>query len=205
MDSRLAGLAFAAFLLILGWDTASAAAHAHSGIRRGAEIPPAYESAARRAGISPTLLWAIALQESGVLRGAREVPWPWTLNLAGTAARFTTRERACSALHRALEKISPRLIDVGLAQVNWGYHGSGFRSPCQLLDPYRNLEVACQFLVQLHRPDESWLQTAARYHRPAGGDEASRYASRLNRRLTSLESIPEHRTPRSLTAMTGVR
>lgn len=151
-----------------------------------AVVPSAYQVAAATAGIPPQLLWALSLQESGWLRQSRVVPWPWTLNIAGVPARFATRAGACRALHQALKKVSPRRIDIGLTQVNWGYHPERFRNPCELLDPYRNLAAASRLLVELHRDGESWVSTAARYHRPARGDEASRYGTSLQLRLAHL-------------------
>ncbi|MDQ4351157.1 lytic transglycosylase domain-containing protein, partial [Pseudomonas aeruginosa] len=41
--------------------------------------PPAYQLAAQRAGIPSTVLYAVALQESGIRRNGRIVPWPWSL------------------------------------------------------------------------------------------------------------------------------
>src|SRR3546814_5438961 len=45
--------------------------------------PPAYQLAAQRAGIPSAVLYAVALQESGIRRNGRIVPWPWSLNVAG--------------------------------------------------------------------------------------------------------------------------
>lgn len=38
--------------------------------------PPAYQLAARQAGIPSVVLYAVALQESGMRRNGRVVPWP---------------------------------------------------------------------------------------------------------------------------------
>ena len=149
-------------------------------------VPSAYRAAAESVGIPSRLLWAVALQESGWRRNSRLVPWPWTLNIAGLPARFATRAEACRALHQALKQTSSKRIDVGLAQVNWGYHHEFVRSPCELLDPYRNLAVASRLLFELHQEGESWVTTAAHYHHPAGGAEAARYADSLQQRLESV-------------------
>jgi hypothetical protein len=65
--------------------------------------PTAYQVAARQAGVPPTVLYAVALQESSIrLRGER-VPWPWTLNIAGASRYYSTRAEACntpSGAHR---------------------------------------------------------------------------------------------------------
>lgn len=184
MDARVV-LAIGA--CVLGAQAALASAHPTPPSAVGTPpVPSAYQAAALAVGIPSQLLWAVALQESGWHRRSRLIPWPWTLNIAGVPERFATRARACQALHRALNRTSPKRIDVGLAQVNWGYHHDLVRSPCELLDPYRNLAVASRLLFELHHEGESWLMTAAHYHRPAGGAEAARYADSLHLRLASL-------------------
>ena len=82
---------------------------ARTGARRWPEVactghaqevpPPAYQLAAQRAGIPSTVLYAVALQESGLRRNGRIVPWPWSLNVAGQSAaspRGPMPARACS-------------------------------------------------------------------------------------------------------------
>lgn len=46
--------------------------------------PPAYQLAAHNAGIPSTVLFAIAQRESGLRVRDRLLPWPWTLNIAGS-------------------------------------------------------------------------------------------------------------------------
>lgn len=141
--------------------------------------PPAYRTAAMAAGVPPTLLFAIALQESGLTYAGRLIPWPWTLNIAGIAHRFHRQREACNALLSALRSISPYRADVGLAQINVGYHGHRVDHPCALLNPRVNLRVAAQILLEQQRPEDDWLAAAGRYHRPAGGEPAERYKSAL--------------------------
>src|SRR3546814_5878399 len=83
--------------------------------------PPAYQLAAQRAGIPSTVLFAVALQESGIRRDNRLIPWPWSLNVAGQSHRYATRAEACAGLQQALRNASPKRIDAGLAQINLGY------------------------------------------------------------------------------------
>ena len=75
--------------------------------------PPAYQLAAQRAGIPSTVLYAVALQESGVRRDDRIVPWPWSLNVAGQSRRYATRAQACAGVRQALREVPPTRIDVG--------------------------------------------------------------------------------------------
>jgi hypothetical protein len=148
-------------------------------------IPPAYHLAAYATGAPVAILWGVALQESGRWWRSRKVPWPWTLNIAGMPARFATHVDACRALLAAFRQVPPTRIDVGLTQVNLGYHAERVSSPCELLNPYRNLTIASQLLVEQHHAGESWITTAGRYHHPAGGIEAARYREALRQLLRS--------------------
>ena len=152
--------------------------------------PPAYQLAAKRAGIPSTVLYAVALQESGIRRGGgkgRIVPWPWSLNVAGQSRRFATRADACSGLQQAMRSTPHTRIDAGLGQINLGYHKHRFTSPCDLLDPYRNLAIAAEILQEQHTPGDDWLLAIGRYHRPAGGEPAARYRRSVSRHLARVQ------------------
>lgn len=163
--------------------------------------PPAYQRAAQRADIPSAVLYAVALQESGVILRGRLVPWPWTLNVAGTPRRYATRASACAGLRQSLVSTPAQRIDVGLGQVNLGYHAHRYVQACELLDPYRNLAVAADILREQHTAGEDWLLAIGRYHRPAGGEPAARYRRSVRRHLTRVigvnasDSIPEALMP----------
>jgi soluble lytic murein transglycosylase-like protein len=148
--------------------------------------PPAYQLAAQQAGVPASVLYAIALQESGARFRNRLLPWPWTLNVAGQAERYATRLDACAGLRRALARTPMKRIDVGLGQINLGYHAHRYQDACDLLDPYRNLAIAAEILKEQHTPGEDWLQAIGRYHRPAGGALADRYRQSVSRHLRRL-------------------
>jgi soluble lytic murein transglycosylase-like protein len=188
-----------------GWRYASAllavaAAFGASAVDAEELPPPAYQLAARVAGIPSPVLYAVALQESGALMRGRLVPWPWTLNIAGAAQRYATRAAACADLHRALRQASARRVDVGLAQINLGYQASRYATPCELLDPYRNLAIAAAILREQHASGEDWLLAIGRYHRPAGGEPAERYRRRVRLHLLRVlgpgESLPSEGMPK---------
>jgi len=152
--------------------------------------PPAYQLAAHDAGIPSAVLYAVALQESGIALRGQRTPWPWTLNVAGQARRFQTREAACANLRRALREVPATRIDVGLGQINVGYQAHRFDHPCELLDPYRNLAVAAAILREHHRPGDDWLLAIGRYHRPAGGAPAARYRHSVQQHLARVQGSP---------------
>lgn len=145
--------------------------------------PAAYRLAAARADVPAAVLFAIALQESGVHMDGRLIPWPWTLNVGGESRRFPNRKTACADLLNALVDTLAKRIDVGLAQVNVGYHAHRIEQPCDLLDPYRNLEIAATILREQHVPGEDWLLAVGRYHRPAGGAPATLYRKSVEQHL----------------------
>jgi soluble lytic murein transglycosylase-like protein len=149
--------------------------------------PPAYHLAAQRAGIPSLVLYAVALQESGIRRNGRIVPWPWSLNVAGQSRRFATRADACIGLQHAMRTTPHTRIDAGLGQINLGYHKQRYSNPCDLLDPYRNLATAAEILKEQHSPGEDWLLAIGRYHRPAGGEPAARYRRSVSRHLARVQ------------------
>ncbi len=152
--------------------------------------PPAYQVAAQRAGIPSTILYAVALQESGIRLRGRLVPWPWTLNVAGAPQRYATRTEACAGLRQALKRTPATRIDAGLGQINLGYHPQRYAQPCDLLDPYRNLDIAAEILREQHNPGDDWLLAIGRYHRPAGGAPAARYRHRVGQHLARVLGDP---------------
>lgn len=160
--------------------------------------PPAYQLAAQRADIPSPVLYAVALQESGLRRGGRLVPWPWTLNVAGAARRFNSFAQACEGLNKALREAPPTRIDAGLAQINLGYQKHRYKQPCDLLDPYRNLMIAAEILREHYRPGEDWLLAIGRYHRPAGGAPAARYRRSVRQhlaRVVAASTMPSRTKP----------
>ncbi|MDZ4034441.1 transglycosylase SLT domain-containing protein [Kluyvera ascorbata] len=152
-------------------------------------LPEAYLRAAEHFRVPPELLWAVTQTESGANLNDRHLPWPWTLNIAGTGYRFASREQACQALLAAIRRTSPKRIDVGLGQINIGWHRAYFDSPCDALYPLQNLSLTAQLLRQRYdeRPG-SWLNAAARYHRPAGGAPAASYRKQVSRHLQQATS-----------------
>ncbi len=154
------------------------------------QLPPAaFQEVAERHGVPADLFYALARQESGRSLSGEHKPWSWTLNVAGQGHYFDSRVQACTALRQALLETS--LVDVGIAQLNvrWNpdlFGPSGrFADPCQGLDPYDNLDAAAAILRAHFDESGSWLTAVGRYHRPAGGAAATRYALAVAARLPS--------------------
>jgi hypothetical protein len=156
--------------------------------------PPAYNIAAQRSGIPPDILFAVALQESGISIRGQRLPWPWTLNIAGRAHYFASYNEACLSLRTALVMHPAFRIDAGLTQINLGHQRRFYREPCELLHPRKNLAVAATLLSEQHRSGEDWLTAAGRFHRPTGGPLATRYQRLVRRHLDKLKQ-PEGNRP----------
>lgn len=152
------------------------------------QIPAGYQQVAQRARIPAELLYAVALTESGTQLSHGVHPWPWTLNVGGRAYLYATRQQACTALNQFLHTRDPRRIDAGLGQINIGWNGQFFATPCDALDPYLNLHVSARLLREHFDKQHSWLHAAGRYHHPAGGLPAKRYRQKVARYLQQLLS-----------------
>jgi soluble lytic murein transglycosylase-like protein len=172
------------FFASLIWLLSSASAQLHA-----QDIPPpAYQIAAIYMDIPSTVLYAIALQESGRSVNGKLRPWPWTLNIAGRGYYFESQDAACNKLTVTLRSISAKRVDVGLGQINVGYHGHRVSKPCDLLNPYLNLSVAGKILTEQHRPGQDWLITMGKYHSPANGSAAAKYRASVQRHLRQVQS-----------------
>lgn len=145
--------------------------------------PPAYQLAAQTVGIPSTVLFSLALQESGTKLNGRRIPWPWTLNIAGESYRFATRSAACTALLLGIQDAGAKRVDAGIGQVNIGWNGHHFKSPCDALDPYQNLLVSAEILRGWYDQTGDWTAAAGKYHRPAGGEPAARYRIAFSEQL----------------------
>lgn len=155
--------------------------------------PPVYSIAARKAGIPSNILFAVALQESGITLRSQRLPWPWTLNITGTAHYYATRSEACLGLLEAMKRHPATRIDAGLTQINLGYQKRFYSFPCEVLSPHRNLAIAATLLREHYRAGQSWLDAAGRFHRPAGGPLAARYRLSVSRHMTQLEFTGSNR------------
>ena len=119
----------------------------------------------RDRALPPDLLGAIGRVESGRWDPAAHgvVPWPWTVNAAGSGHMFASAQQAVAYV-TWLQAQGVRSIDVGCFQVNLLYHPDAFASLDQAFDPAANAAYAGDFLGQLHRRSGSWEQAVGDYH-----------------------------------------
>lgn len=142
-------------------------------------IPDGYRHIAQQVGIPSDILYAVALTESGTRLSHGVRPWPWTLNVAGKGYQYSSRQQACAALMQFMQRHNPKKIDAGLGQINIGWNGHFFSTPCDALKPYQNLRIAAQLLRQHYEQRRSWSEAVGRYHHPAGGVSAQRYRQKV--------------------------
>ena len=147
----------------------------------GPSVPTGYQSVAASRGIPASVLYAVALTESGkqVDQPDGYRPWPWTLNVAGRGYYFTSRLDAWRALTGWLEA-GKRSIDIGLMQVNWRYHQDRLGTPWQALEPYHNLRVGAEILHDCYKKRAGdWWASVGCYHAPSNAERADRYRRRV--------------------------
>ena len=160
-----------------------------SGTCRSADsVPAGYRTVAEEYGIPHSLLYALALTESGkqITPTGEYRPWPWTLNVAGQGYFFESRLTAWQALTAHLTD-GKRSIDIGLAQINWRYHQQRLGTPWQALDPYHNLRVGARILHDCYQTRQEWWGSVGCYHAPANPQRADRYRSRVLSRWQRIE------------------
>lgn len=157
--------------------------------RRAVSIPPGYVAVADEFRIPPAVLYGVALQESVMLFGEPRrrtaLPWPWTLNIAGTPARLPTRagaeQRLRAALHAGIDS-----VDIGPMGINWRYHKHRLLSVERSLDPYWNLRVGAGLLAGHFADCADWTEAVGRYHSPANKARAAKYSALVFERLRRL-------------------
>jgi len=148
------------------------------------DVPPAYRQVAREYDVPASLLFAVALVESGrLVQGGRILPWPWTINAGGRGHYFRSRRAAEARLRRLLaDGVQP---DVGLMQLNWKYHRDELGSAAQAFDPWLNLRAGALALRRAYERTGDWWKAVGRYHsaNPALAERYRRRVARWHRRI----------------------
>jgi hypothetical protein len=144
----------------------------------GALCLSAIRAAERTAQLPAKLLDAIGTVESGRPDERKGlIPWPWTVNIAGTGRFFETKAEAISAVQAARAE-GVQSIDVGCMQVNLMYHPEAFASLDQAFDPKANAVYAAGFLNRLFIKTGNWSKAIAAYHSQTHGTNGD-YAQRV--------------------------
>ncbi len=158
-------------------------------VRRPADVPSAYRETARLYGIPPVLFYAMALQESGrTVRNAHR-PWPWTLNVEGESYYYDTQTQMWDAL-RGFVMAGRTHIGIGLLQVTTPYNGHVLSDLYAAIDPYTNLRMGAQILLERYRETGDWWIAVGHYHSPGRKppqiERARHYRESVQRRWRKL-------------------
>lgn len=140
---------------------------------------------ARRGGVPPEVLYAVALTETGRKSGGRIRPYPWAINREGQGHWFETREEALAFAEASLAE-GRKSFDVGCVQINFRWHGHAFPSLDDMFDPEWTATYAGQFLRTLYEERGDWSAAAGAYH-SLTEDKAAIYRARFDRLLAGLD------------------
>ena len=143
-------------------------------------VPAGYRTVATEQSVPASILYALALAESGtVVDTSHHIrPWPWTLNVSGQGRFFPSRQVASAALSAELAA-GRESVDIGLMQINWRYHKARLASSTRALDPYHNLRVAAEILRDCYQRRGDWWEAVGCYHAPSNARRAARYQRRV--------------------------
>ncbi len=140
----------------------------------------AWARATRPHGLDPALLYAVALVESRrTLDAERVAPWPWVIRTPTGGYWFDSRARAERGLRAVLAKWPAKRVDVGIAQVNVGWHRERFDQPADLLGLETNLRVAAAILADAVGSTGDTVLGVGRYHHWASDARSRAYGRRV--------------------------
>ena len=150
-------------------------------------IPSNYHKIAIENKIPTTILYAVALAESGQkIKVGIYRPWPWTLNVAGISRRYPTRKAAYNGLIYFLDQ-GVKSIDIGIMQINWHYHHKKLGTPWQALEPIHNMRTGARILRGEYKITGEWKKAIGRYHspgqKPMQKKRALNYANRVMKHI----------------------
>lgn len=159
-----------------------------------ARCEAAIVNGARRGGVPPEVLQAVALTETGRRENGRLRPWPWAINREGQGFWFKTEQEAIAFAQESLAA-GRTSFDVGCVQINYRWHGRAFPSLEQMFDPDYTATYAAQFLRNLYEERGNWSEAAGAYHSLTPG-EAAVYRKRFDAVLAEIEpgSLPDAET-----------
>ena len=153
----------------------------------------AASDAARRTGVPYDVLLAISMVETG--RNGR--PWPWTVNFGGAGEWFDSAAEAEAGVAKALDAGATN-VDLGCFQLNYRWHGEGFASIADMLDPSQNADYAAEYLAAHFAQTGDWALAAAAYH-SATPEHAASYQAKFEAAYATLAGeVPAEVAPPDL-------
>ena len=138
-----------------------------------------WETVAQKHELRPTLLYALALAESGVERKPGMIsPWPWVIRAPDTRGYYDSKEEALKALPWFQARYG-NMIDIGMGQISVRWNGHRVNSPEQLMDPETNLNVMAQILREALNSTDDQVLAIGRYYTWSDEAKARRYGRRV--------------------------
>lgn len=125
-----------------------------------------WEDVGARVGIDSLLLYAVALAESAKRQELNMIsPWPLAIRQGLTSHYPTSKAAADHLLAQLLDNAALHELDIGLMQINLGWHEHRVDDPLDLLDAEANLALGAEILAEALRsaPDDMLLGIG-RYH-----------------------------------------
>lgn len=126
-------------------------------------------AAEQRNRIPRGLLSAIALVESDFN--------PYAVNIAGKTVIASNQDEAAKAIKNALNSGITN-IDIGIAQINYRWHGDNFKNIEEMINPTTNIEYAAKLLSSLFKQHGTWHKAIRHYH-SANPDNHRRYSRKV--------------------------
>lgn len=120
-------------------------------------------------GIPRNLLCAIANVESAMN--------PNAIYYNGKSYHFKTANEAKTFANRLVEN-GVKNFDIGLMQINYGYHHHKFDSLDHMLDPESNLQYGARFLNELYSRHKAW-RTSVAYYNSSKLEHQRKYTSKI--------------------------
>jgi soluble lytic murein transglycosylase-like protein len=106
-------------------------------------------------GIPKGLLLAVAKTESNLKSFA--------LNIEGRPIFLADKESALKTIRKALDDGITN-IDIGVAQINYKWHGSNFSNLEDMISPETNIKYAARLLSNLKQEHGNWHKAIRLYH-----------------------------------------
>lgn len=120
-----------------------------------------FESVAKKYGMDPLLLYALAITESATGAGHGNIrPYPYVFRSSDGPRFFKNKDEAAAELSDLLKRTQD--IDVGMLQINLRFHPQ--HNPSDLLDPHYNLTAGAKYLKAMMATTTDPVIGVGRYH-----------------------------------------
>jgi len=102
---------------------------------------------------------------------------PYAVNIAGKTVIASNQEEAAKTIKNALNSGITN-IDIGIAQINYRWHGDNFKNIEEMINPVTNIEYAAKLLSSLFKQHKTWHKAIRHYH-SANPDNHRRYSRKV--------------------------